>query len=309
MRQYNRSHVRRFSPLQKQSVHVYVEKLKLACDWLSIEQGRATEYIRLLEESDRAKPPTSEHILAYYESFDIVELFELWEGRIAEFPGLKSKIRAACGSGPILSDDENPSKSNNKQRNDAFEFVLSGKLLAAGVRIISVDGTYQCGMAGNSKADISFDWNGGSFDIECKRVYSGRLLPRRAKEARKQIFGRQHRGIIAIDCSVLYRPKGTVLETSSPSHAAAEASKWLEESIEPEIRKSLRPKILGFILFSRLPAMTATEIVNSNEEYYRRRDCLSSTLVVGNPRCCDINALQHIYHGLKKKSMVTQKGL
>ena len=299
MQASNRTSARQYALLKKQSTDAYIQKLRFACEWLGIEQGRAAEYIRLLEEFARLKPLSSENILAYYESFDIVELFELWEKRVDEFPGLKDKIKAACKKGPILSDDENVSKSKNRPRNDAFGFILSGKFLAAGIHITSVDGIFPQGAGGKSKADISFEWKGRKLVVECKRVKSDKLLRRRAREARKQISRRQRRGIIAIDCSALYRPAGTVLETSLPSHAMARVSKWMQTNIEPKIQESLSPRILGFILFSRLPAMTATEIVDSNDNFYRRCDCFSSILAVGNSNCSDTNVLQSIAQKLR----------
>ena len=184
-------------------------------------------------------------------------------------------------------------------RNDAFGFILSGKFLAAGIHITSVDGIFPQGAGGKSKADISFEWKGRKFVVECKRVKSDELFRRRAREARKQISRRQRRGIIAIDCSALYRPAGTVLETSLPSHAMARVSKWMQTNIEPKIQESLSPRTLGFILFSRLPAMTATEIVNFNDNFYRRCDCFSSILAVGNSNCSDTNVLQSIAQKLR----------
>ena len=56
----------------------FLRELEQACDWLNIERGRARDYVRLLEEFHR-RGRRPEHVLAYYEAYDIVELFELWD--------------------------------------------------------------------------------------------------------------------------------------------------------------------------------------------------------------------------------------
>lgn len=81
--------------LKKQTTDAFVRKLNRACHWLDIGQGRARAYLRLLEEFDQASQLTDKHILSYYESYEIVELFELWETRIHQFPGLTGCGRTA----------------------------------------------------------------------------------------------------------------------------------------------------------------------------------------------------------------------
>ena len=87
--------------LKKQTTDAFVQKLKRACHWLDIGQGRTPDYVRLLEELDAAPRRSDEHVLAYYESCEIVDVLELWEHRIQQFPGLKAKLQAACRKGPI----------------------------------------------------------------------------------------------------------------------------------------------------------------------------------------------------------------
>ena len=82
-------------------------------------------------------------------------------------------------------------------------------------------------------------------------------------------------------------------------------SKWLESSIDPRIRPSLSPEILGFILFSRVPAMTSTGIVDSRGRFYRRRDCISSVLAIGNLTNADPSGLEHIASTLRIQLMGT----
>ena len=280
--------------LKKQGTTDYVDKLERACKWLDIEQGRARAYLHLLREFDRRSQLCDADILSYYESSEIVELFELWETRISAFPGLEDKIRRACRQGPVLRENEKVSSSSNRPRNDAFAFVMSGKFMAAGISVTNVDGVASRSPIPAPDADFSFLWQGVAIDVECKRLQSEAQLLKRAKDARNQILRADRCGIIAIDCSVLYRPSGTLLETDSPERAERDASRWLETNIKPQVSRSLKPNILGFILYSGFPAMTATGILNSKGTVVRRRDCISSLLVVGNISYPDPNVLHDI---------------
>ena len=288
--------------LKKQTTDALVQKLNRACHWLDIGQGRTRAYVRLLEEFDSGPRRSHEHVLAYYESCEIVELLELWEHRIHQFTGLKGKLQTACRKGPILTDDEKTSTSSNKPRNDLFVYLMAGKFLAAGISVGSIDETCAGPGIKESTADFSFSWNALDMNGECKRVNSRAQLPRRAKDARDQIARSGRCGIIAIDCSVLARPSGTLLETDSPLQAENQMSRWLENNVVPQLQPSMSPKILGFVLFARIPAMTATGILDANEQVYRRRDCISSILAVGNRSCSDLTILRDIAHRLRTQS-------
>ena len=107
---------------------------------------------------------------------------------------------------------------------------------------------------------------------------------------------------IAIDCSVLARPTGTLLETDWPVRAENQVSRWLEDKAAPQLWPSLSPKILGLVLFARIPAMSVTGILDANEQPYRRRDCISSILAVGNRFCPDHAILRDIARRLRTLS-------
>lgn len=285
--------------LRKRSSVDFSHQVREACEWLQIERGRAHRYLRLLQEFNAGHSFSDEHLLAYYESYEILELFQYWAKRVDEFPGLKDKIRKCCTQGPLLRDNE--SISSNRPRNDAFVFILAGRFLATGISVESVDGMSLHRVGRATMVDFSFKWKEDYFNVECKRIQSNRQLLKRAKEARKQLSQVGGSGIIAIDCSVLYRPRGTVLETDSPRHAESEMFKWLESNIGPSIFPSLSPEILGFILFSRVPAMTSTGIVDPRGRLYRRRDCISSWLAIGNRTHDDPSLLQHIASKLRRE--------
>ena len=62
----------------------HVETLRDACAWMGITHGRASRYVRLLEESLHGAC-SEEHVLAAYESSEIVDLSALWKLRAAAF--------------------------------------------------------------------------------------------------------------------------------------------------------------------------------------------------------------------------------
>ena len=294
--------------LKKQTTTNYRHKLDAACEWLKIGKGRAADYRRLLDEFDKGSL-SGEHILAYYESYEIVELFELWKERVDEFPGLRDKIRDVYKKGPVLVENERIRSSSNRPRNDAFCFLVTGKFLAADISVVKVDGIASRHVICESNVDFTFRWEESYIDVECKRPQSEERLLERAKEARRQITRLGRYGIIAIDCSVLYRPPGTVLETSDLDNAEFRLSKWLETNIVPKILPSLSPKILGFILFAKVPAMTAVgRILNSSGNLYRRRDIISSWLVVVNAACPNSEILRRINLRLENQAGSTLSG-
>ncbi len=288
--------------LKKQTTDTFVQQLNCASQWLNIGQGRARAYVRLLEEFDRVHRRSREHILAYYESCEIVELFELWENRVDQYSGLKAKLQTACKKGPIVTEDEKSSTSSNKPRNDVFVYLMAGKFPATSIPVSTVDGICASPDIAESNADFCFRWNTLDMNVECKRVNSPAQLLKRAKEARDQVLKTDRSGVIAIDCSVIARPPDTLLETESPLQAEREMSRWLEYNIVPQLQTALAPQILGFILFARIPAMTATEILYPGEQVYRRRDRISSTLAVGNRSCSDRTILQSIAQRLRKQT-------
>lgn len=288
--------------LKKQTTDTFVQQLNCASQWLNIGQGRARAYVRLLEEFDRVHRRSREHILAYYESCEIVELFELWEDRVDQYSGLKAKLQTACKKGPIVTEDEKSSTSSNKPRNDVFVYLMAGKFLAASIPVSTVDGICASPDITESNADFSFRWNTLDMNVECKRINSPAQLLKRAKEARDQVLKTDRSGVIAIDCSVIARPPDTLLETESPLQAEREMSRWLEYNIVPQLQTALAPQILGFILFATIPAMTATGILDPGEQVYRRRDRISSILAVGNRSCSDRTILQSIAQRLRKQT-------
>ena len=163
--------------LKKKNVDDFHEELEQACMWLNIDRGRARDYVRLLEEFCRGERG-SEHVLAYYEADEIVQLFELWGNEICRFPGSKAKLEQACAKGPAMTEDEKTSNSSNKPRNDAFGYLMAGKFRKAGISVNTINGI--CAGSGKSKSaeDFSLRWNGLDISVECKRPYSSKGVNR-----------------------------------------------------------------------------------------------------------------------------------
>src|SRR5207249_4222031 len=91
-----------------------------------------------------------------------------------EYVGIPIFITSAFHHGsrqryPVLREDENPGTSTNRARNNAFVYLMAGKLIRAGVRVVAVDGIPAQGISCYTDADINFEWSGSVVNIECKR--------------------------------------------------------------------------------------------------------------------------------------------
>jgi hypothetical protein len=106
-----------------------------AAAWANVEAGRVWLYHRAIGEAS-ASARNAEHVLSHSESFEPVDLYELWRDRAAEFPGLIEKIAGVMKDGPNLQELEKASNSGNRPRNDAFVFWLA-EILEAGVEVVA----------------------------------------------------------------------------------------------------------------------------------------------------------------------------
>jgi len=125
-------------------------------------------------------------------------------------------------------------------------------------------------------------------------------LVERTKDARRQIQhpsrGGRH-GVIALDCSVLVRPAGALLEGDSVEMAERSISTKLEKSVASRVKSHLTNSILGFLFFARVPAMTRTRrsptlTALGKPIYEYCPDCISTWLVVGNAQYARPEILQ-----------------
>jgi hypothetical protein len=82
----------------------HVRSLMAACAWIGIDRGRAAQYGFLIKQFFEGAERSREHILAYNESCEITEIYELWQTNIDNFPNLDKKIHSkGMGSGLDLS--------------------------------------------------------------------------------------------------------------------------------------------------------------------------------------------------------------
>ena len=279
-------------------IEEHLRVLKEACAWMGVSRGRASRYIRLLEGSlDGAT--SDEHILAAYESSEIVDLFRLWKPRASGFPGIRERLHEVAAKGSTLREGEN-SSSSNRARNDAFGLLVAGKLLAADIDVVSVDGVPADGVVCFHRSDVVLRLDREPVLVECKRPRSWRQFPKRVREARRQIGAGGRPGIVALDCSVPVRPSGSVLESGDIELAADRTSAYLEHEVAPAVFRELKPELLGFLLFARVPVMTAVGPDAGPEGGVSyRRDWTSSWVMVANRHAAwPMSAVGRIYGAL-----------
>jgi hypothetical protein len=148
------------------------ERLVAACNWLGIERGRAARYSKLIGKFFEDEARAEQHSLAIGASCEMVDLFALWEHRAIAFPGLAGKLRTVCSKGPLRREAEHAAASSKRARNDACGSLVAGRLLAAGVPVVAVDGILTRETTCASEAAVPLPWYGTRIDIECKRPRS-----------------------------------------------------------------------------------------------------------------------------------------
>lgn len=236
-----------------------IQLINEACDWAGIPQGRATRYAGLLREFLQENQRSPEHILAWHESSDVTEMHALWCMKTDLFPGLKNRICTALSDGPVLTEEENVS-SANRARNDAFNYLLAGRLLGAGLNLLAVDGFRRVSETTQWSGDITLSHQGTVLDIQCKRPWSRNSLSDNIKRARRQITttAGPAQGIIAIDLSRCIYPTDTLLAASSDREASDRVHEMLLQVFSPEVyRVEGQPQIMGLIAFASIPVGVA----------------------------------------------------
>ena len=290
--------------LKKRATVEYLRDLAEACQWLDIDRGRAWELARHLKRFHEGESLNDEQLLAYFESYDIVEIYRLWHQDVEQFPGLIDKIRNVAKKGPTLSDGENPDESTNRPRNDSFSILLAGGFHSAGIPVRQVEGISREGFENNATGDFSFAWHDSLINVECKRPRSRDQLVKNAKKAKKQIVKSRRSGIVALDCSVLIRPNGTVFSNTSDISAEDQFSTWLAQEIYPRVKGVFFSSgVLGLILYCRVPVLTPTP-KHRNRAQLLRSDCIMPLICFDNPRYpVSINLMYGIASSLRTSSL------
>lgn len=271
----------------------HLKLLQAACDWMGIDRGRATQYTSLIKQFFDDGRRSREHILAYNESCEITEIYGLWKVRVNDFPDLDRKIRSVFAGGPVLRENEKSANSSNRPRNDAFVYLLAGKLMKAGISVVAVDGSVVDGSGRESDADITLCLNRTLIDVQCKRPLSLSKMQKRVREACRQLMKSitsGQKGIVCLDCSAIIRPVGTLIEQDSAENAVNFLGDLMERDIVPKARATIESNVLGLILFARSPAMIRkgqSAILSASGIPYRRYfrpESISSSLIVTNPK-------------------------
>ncbi len=237
----------------------HVAGVEEACRALRVRRGRGRDLAKLLTELFRDNKRSRDHLLAANESFEITEIYELWQPHLPRFPGLREKIADCLSKGPVVAEDERPSTASNRPRNDAFVYVLAGRLLEAGIHVLAVDGISREGVCCGGTSDIVLNWKGQQIVIECKRPQAIHGVERRIREAVGQIQDAEVPGIVALDCSRIVRPidpAGATLGTPSAHRGLRYVEDRLQELLGIIPRPSPDKGVLGLVLFARVPHMT-----------------------------------------------------
>jgi hypothetical protein len=287
----------------------HLQLLNDACAWMDIDRGRARQYQSLIKQFFEDDERSKEHILAYNESCEITEIYELWKMQIGYFPGLDRKIRLVFGKGALLHENENPANSSSRSRNDAFVYLLAGKLIKVGINVVAVDGLVLDGSGLKSDADITLCHNQAVIDVQCKRPLRVNQIQRRVKEACQQLMksiSGCESGLVGLDCSAVIRPVGKLIETGSAEDSVNYLGDLMERAIVPKVHAILDPSVVGLILFARSPAMTrkgqSSILTADGVPYsrYFRPESISSTLIMPNPRCSESGMIREIFEMLNR---------
>lgn len=251
----------------RQSSSAVPERLEDALQWVGIEYGRAATYKNLLIEYSQGHR-SNEHFFAYHEATEILSIFDSWHDTADAFPGIQDKISFVFKKGALLSENERASANSNRPRNDAFVFIIAGKLLhGEEARIISVDGIRNSKSPNvparkESPADIVLLFREELIRIECKRPMNKTTLDTNAEAAFRQLTNpsfSQAWGIIAVDASKLIKKPGEYLEASSLDASSKFLTDELGKLLTPIAERYRQEAILGLIGFASVPLVATAK--------------------------------------------------
>lgn len=277
-----------------------ITQLQQGCVWAGIERGRATQYSKLISEFFAGKGSSPEHVLACYEAIEITNVYELWSQKVEEYPGLKARIAETFKSGPIIRENENLATSSNRPRNDAFSFLIAGRLLAAGCDVLAVDGIRRVTESTQWVGDATVRQDGIVLDVQCKRPQTSGTIQSNIDKATDQILGATFpgAGIIVIDLSVIIRPGGMFLPADSVAIASAKLSNLIQPHAEAAFASMGCPQISGIVWFATLPCRISgvSRILNpaGGRDEVDRPYHAAEIAIALNPNSPHADALRHI---------------
>ena len=234
----------------------YIRNLDEVCCWLGVTKGRATQCKKCLEEVRDGSAIRDEHLMACFEACDLVEIFGLWRENVECFPRLKEKLKRIFEKGPLLVDYERA--DSVQSRNNAFSAIIAGRLLEAQLDVVQVEECRKENTKITTTADCTIKLKRELVNVECKRLHSLKNWMDRVEHAKKQIKKAEKKGIVALDCSILIRPEETVYPSNNAVLAAEEHLDWLEHNIYESASCILSSKVIGLMLYARVPTMIET---------------------------------------------------
>ncbi|MCA9452269.1 MAG: hypothetical protein KC584_06535 [Nitrospira sp.] len=265
------------------------QNLAEACKWAGIIQGRANDYQKHLEQLHVENSKSREALLCIADLMDILDIYETWKVNDNNFPGIRDRIREVIEKGPILPEEENIEIADNRARNDLFVYLFAGKLIQAGVQVLSIDGITGDNYRTISHGDIVSTFQNEEIAIECKRPQKPTTIDSCARKAWTQIQKSGRKGCMALDCSKAIHPPGTLLDFSNDDEARNTLLDQIEIDIVPKIKSHLNQNVFGAFLMVSVPGMKnfkESAILSSNGTPFKQYTPfrVSTMLVASNER-------------------------
>lgn len=193
--------------------------MRLAIAWvdslgLRASVSRLRSYARILDNLGRmgfrAGADLPNVLPALHEVF---EFLEIWEAFRSEPPSelLTSKLRLMIGGAPNLR-DELAVASKNVARNTSFELVCAAHAKLQGLRPTL-----------RADVDFQFMYNGKPVLVECKRIFTEGMAPRRIEEGFAQLSAARQDGdatMLLVDLRKMVNPQFNIPAFNTPREAS-----------------------------------------------------------------------------------------
>lgn len=235
--------------------------------WAAVNTGRLQRTLHLASECYEKGLISRDHIYAFQELCEIIELYRLWKQRVHGYSGLLQKMRTALKKGPPIREDE--TKNSSHARNNLFTYYLAGRLLRSGNNVVVIDG---CGLPAMNRGvpkDITILLDDCYVDIECKRPSNERTFERNLWDACGQISdsSRGNLCIVALDCSPCVPPIGKEGDEFAKKLSGGDSNemlgRYLLEKIPRNLSRELPQNIIGLFIFIRLASFSAVVMKES----------------------------------------------
>lgn len=248
--------------LRRTSSDELITNLEAAVRWAGMSDKRVGPLRKhLLAALARRHRRPARNTILVIEASTIADVHFLWDSRHVDYPGLLPKIKASLASGPELPDDEVKGRSRSGARNNRFVYLLAGCLLQGGASILSIDGIGRQRHRSASLADIVIEWNQRQVPIECKRPFDLSTLVSNVKRAGKDIRNHsREKGVVAVDCSRLVRPKDSVPVRFGEEDALAGVERRLDRLVTEHILKRPSRYVAAVLAFARVPTFLLTGV-------------------------------------------------